>query len=183
MKKIGKKGAPVITNQIAWCLAQLGQPAKALELAQSVLAQLESMGPQFTARGYLVIGTSFLFLGKPQEAISHLERANNTTFASTKSVASFYLAECYPALGDTQKARLAYHQAHEASPNGKFGTRALEHAQRCAPPEQFPQVLASPKRTHQFKRFSSIDPNPPPIPPSVQTPLPLSSSPSSVSHS
>ncbi|SRR5260370_26858814 len=129
MKKIGKKGAPVITNQIAWCLAQLGQPAKALELAQSVLAQLESMGPQFTARGHLVIGTSFLFLGKPQEAISHLERANNTTFASTKSVASFYLAECYSALGDTQKARLAYHQAHEASPNGKFGTRALEHAQ------------------------------------------------------
>ena len=129
MKRIGKKGAPVITNQIAWCLAQLGEPAKALELAQSVLAQLESMGPQFTASGHLVIGTSFLFLGKPEEAVSHLEQVNNTTFASTKSAASFYLGECYSTLGDSQKARLSYQQAHAASPKGKFGIRALEHAQ------------------------------------------------------
>jgi hypothetical protein len=61
MKRIGKKGAPVVTNQISWCLAQLGEPRKALELAQPVLAQLESMGPQFAASGHLVIGTSYLF--------------------------------------------------------------------------------------------------------------------------
>src|SRR5713226_8652849 len=129
MKRIGKKGAPVVTNQIAWCLAQLGEPAKALELAQSVMAQMEGIGPQFTASGHLVIGTSCLFLGKPGEAVSHLEQANNTTFASTKSAASFYLGECYSALGDSQKARLAYQQAHEASPKGKFGIRALEQFQ------------------------------------------------------
>lgn len=129
IKRIGKKGAPAVTNQIAWCLAQLGEPAKALELAQSVLAQLESMGPQFTVSGHLVIGTSYLFLGKHGEAVSHLEQANNTTFASTKSVASFYLGECYTALSDSQKARLAYQRAHEASPKGKFGKRALEHFQ------------------------------------------------------
>ncbi len=129
IKRIRKKGAPAVTNQIAWCLAQLGEPAKALELAQSVLAQLESMGPQFTVSGHLVIGTSYLFLGKHGEAVSHLEQANNTTFASTKSVASFYLGECYTALSDSQKARLAYQQAHEASPKGKFGKRALEHFQ------------------------------------------------------
>ena len=127
MKRIGEKGAPVVTNQIAWCLAQLGEPAKALELAQSVLTQLESMGPQCTASGHLVIGTSCFLLGKHGEAVSHLEQANNTTFASTKSVASFYLGESYAALGDSEKARLAYQQAHEALPRGKFGMRALEH--------------------------------------------------------
>lgn len=58
MKRIGKKGAPVVRNQISWCLAQLGEPAKALELTQSVLSDLESMGPQFTASGHLVLGTS-----------------------------------------------------------------------------------------------------------------------------
>jgi tetratricopeptide (TPR) repeat protein len=129
LKKIGTKGAPVVANQIAWCLAQLGEPAKALELAQSVLAQLESMGPQFTASGHLVIGTACLFLGKPGEAVGHLEQANDTTFASTKSAASFYLGQCYSALGDSQKARLAYQQAHEVSPKGKFGIIALEHLQ------------------------------------------------------
>jgi tetratricopeptide (TPR) repeat protein len=129
MKKIGKKGAPMITNQVAWCLAQLGEPARALELAQSVLPQLEGLGPQFTASGHLVIGTSYLFLGKPGEAVSHLEQTNNSNFASTKSVAWFYLGECYSALGDSQKARLAYQQAHEALPEGKFGIRALEHLQ------------------------------------------------------
>ena len=127
MKRIGKKGAPVVTNQIAWCLAQLGEPANALELAQSVLAQLESMGPQFAASGHLVIGTSYVFIGKHGEAVSHLEQANNTTFVSTKSVASFYLGACYSALGDSEKARLAYQQAHEALPKGRFGMRALEH--------------------------------------------------------
>jgi len=127
MKRIGEKGAPVVTNQIAWCLAQLGEPAKALELAQSVLTQLESMDPQCTASRHLVIGTSCFLLGKHGEAVSHLEQANNTTFASTKSVASFYLGESYAALGDSQKARLAYQQAHETLPRGKFGMRALEH--------------------------------------------------------
>lgn len=58
MKRIGKKGALVARNQIAWCLAQQGEPAKALELTQSVLSDLESMGPQFTASGHLVSGTS-----------------------------------------------------------------------------------------------------------------------------
>jgi tetratricopeptide (TPR) repeat protein len=119
----------VVTNQISWCLAQLGEPAKARELAQSVLAQLESMGPQFAASGHLVIGTSYLFLGKHGEAVGHLELANNTTFAPTKSVASFYLGACYSALGDSQRAQLAYQRAHEALPKGKFGMRALEHLQ------------------------------------------------------
>ena len=129
MTKIGKKGAPVITNQIAWCLAQLGEPTKALELAQSVLTQLESMGPQFTASGHLAIGTSCLLSGKPAEAVTHLEQANNTTFASTKSAASFYLGRVLHRPGNSPKARLAYQQAHEASPRGKFGIRALEHFQ------------------------------------------------------
>ena len=102
---------------------------KALELAQSVLGQLESMGPQFSASGHLAIGTSYLLLGKPAEAVSHLEQANNTTFASTTSAASFYMGECYSALGDSQKARLAYQQAHKTSPRGKFGIKALEHFQ------------------------------------------------------
>lgn len=129
MKRTGKKGAPVVANQIAWCLVQLGEPAKALELTQSVLTQLERMGPPFAASGHLVIGTSSLLLGKPKEAVSHLEQANNTSFASTKSAASFYLGECYSSLGDSQKARLAYQQAYEASPGGKFGIAALEHLQ------------------------------------------------------
>lgn len=129
MKKMGKKAVPVITGQIAWCLAQLGEPSRALELAQSVQAELEILGPQYSGSGHLVIGTSYCLLAKPGEAVSHLELANNTDFASRKSVASFYLGECYSALGDFQKARLAYQQAHEAWPNGKFGITALEHLQ------------------------------------------------------
>jgi hypothetical protein len=64
MKRIGKKGAPVVTNQIAWCLAQLGEPAKALEIAQSVLAQFENMGPQYTANGHLVNWDVVSFFGQ-----------------------------------------------------------------------------------------------------------------------
>jgi hypothetical protein len=82
----------VISNQIAWCLAQLGEPAKALELAQSVLAQLESMGPQFTASGHLVIGASCLFLGMPGEAVSltppEIHAANLQNFISVTSLDS-----------------------------------------------------------------------------------------------
>lgn len=129
MKRIGKKGPPVITNQIAWCLAQLGEPAKALDLVQSVLPQLESMGPEYASSAHLVLGTSFFLLGKPEEAARHLEKAKATTSASRISTVSFYLGESYTKLGNSREAQLAYQEACEALPNGRFGLRSMEHLQ------------------------------------------------------
>lgn len=129
IKKIGKRGAPVITTQIAWCLAQLGEPAKALELAQPVLQQLEFMGPDFACSGHLILGASYFLLGKPDEAVRHLEKAKSTPSRSRKSTVFFYLGESHAALGNIEEARLAYQHAHEALPNGRFGIRALQRIQ------------------------------------------------------
>src|SRR5258708_12857580 len=46
-KKLGKKGAPVIQNQIAWCKTQLGEPARGIEISQAALPHLQSISPAY----------------------------------------------------------------------------------------------------------------------------------------
>ena len=123
--RIGTKGHPVITAQIGWCLAQMGEPGEALELVQPVLQQLESMGPDYASNGNLVLGVCYFLLGKAGEALRYFEKAKSTTSPSRKSTVFFYLGETYTALGDTRAASLAYQRAHEALPSGRFGAKAL----------------------------------------------------------
>lgn len=121
IKRVGKKGAPVITNQMAWCTTQLGKPAEAIALTQSVLPQLESMGPEYSSSAHLVLGTANFLLGKADEALPHLEQAyaSATVSASRKATAAFYLGESYSALDKTADAHLAYQRCAEALPNGR----------------------------------------------------------------
>src|SRR6266481_1661277 len=56
--KLPKNAAPVVENQIAWCQMNLGKPGKGMQIAQSVLPQLERMGPDYGSSGHLVLGTA-----------------------------------------------------------------------------------------------------------------------------
>lgn len=126
MKRIGKKGAPVITSQIAWCMAQLGEPAKALELMRPVLPQLLPMGQDFSCHAHLVLGVCEFLIGRPSEALPHLEQAYTSTIMSRTATAAYYLGECHSALRNTAAARLDFQHAHRRLPNGRFGIRAME---------------------------------------------------------
>ena len=126
IRRIGKKWAPIVTTQIAWCLTQLGEPGKALELVQPLKHQLESMGPESGCYGHLVLGVAHFLLGDSNEAVRYLEKANSTTSPSRKSTVLLYLGESYAALGNAEGARLAYQHAHEALPTGRFGITAME---------------------------------------------------------
>jgi tetratricopeptide (TPR) repeat protein len=128
IKRMPKKALPVITSQMAWCMAQMGEPAKAITLAQTVFPQMESMGPDYSSSANLVQGVCEFLLGRPLDAIPHLEKAySKASGASRKATAAFYLGESYSALGKATESRLAYQQSHQALPNGRFGIRALEH--------------------------------------------------------
>jgi tetratricopeptide (TPR) repeat protein len=126
IKRIGEKSSPVITNQMAWCTAQLGEPGAAIVLTQSVLPKLESMGPEYSSSAHLVLGTANFLLGKVSDAVPHLEQAyaTATASASRKSTAAFYLGESYSAQGKSTEAHLAYRRAVETLPNGRYGKRA-----------------------------------------------------------
>jgi len=127
-KKLGRKGAPVIENQVAFCKAQLGEPAKAIEISQAILPRLESMGPDYGSSAYLVLGTANFLLGRLSDAVPHLEKAytTSTDVPTRKAIAAFYLGEAFSALGKPADAREAYQHAQDALPNGRFGLRALE---------------------------------------------------------
>ena len=127
-KKLGKKGAPVIQNQIAWCKTQLGEPARGIEISQAALPQLESMGPAYFSSAHLVLGAANFLLSRPSEAVPHLEKAftTSTDAPTRKATAAFYLGEAFSALGKREDAREAYQHAQEALPNGKSGMRAAE---------------------------------------------------------
>lgn len=128
MRKLGEKGSTVVRSQIAWCTAQLGDPAKAADLIHSVLPQMETMGPDYLASAHLALGLSNLLMGKAAEAVPHLETAYTAASAHTsrKATAAFYLGESYAALGNPSEARRAYQDAITALPNGRSGIKALE---------------------------------------------------------
>lgn len=133
IKRIGKKGAPVITSQIAWCMAQLGEPAKAKDLTQSVLPQLLGMERDYACHVHLVLGVCEFLLGRPSEAVPHLKEAYTSAIMSRKATAAYYLGESHSALHNTAFARLDYQQAHRALPNGRFGIRAMERLSQIEP--------------------------------------------------
>jgi tetratricopeptide (TPR) repeat protein len=130
-KKLGKRGAPVIENQIAWCYAHLGEPGKAMNISQSALSKLETMGPDYFSSAHMVLGVAKFLVSKPSEAVPHLEKAYITSAdaSSRRATAAFYLGEAFSALGKPVEARKAYQNAYEALPNGRFGQRAFERLQ------------------------------------------------------
>jgi len=127
-KKLSKRNAAVIQNQIAWCTLHLDEPTKAIEIAQSVLPQLESLGPAYGSSGHLVLGAANFLLGRHTEAVSHLEKAyaGSTDSPSRKSTAAFYLGGSLSALCKHNDAREAFQHAYEALPSGRYGIRASE---------------------------------------------------------
>jgi tetratricopeptide (TPR) repeat protein len=126
--KLAKNAAPVVENQIAWCRMHLGEPDKGMQIAQSVLSQLESMGPDYGSSGHLVLGTANFLLSKPSEALPHLEKTylSSAHLPVMKATAAFYLGESFSALGKIEDARKWYRHALDALPNCKFGMRASE---------------------------------------------------------
>jgi tetratricopeptide (TPR) repeat protein len=126
--KLGKKGRPVVENQIACCKAHLGEPARAVEISRAALPRLESMGPDCSASGHLVLGTANFLSGRCSEAVPDLQQAcaASAEVPSRRAIAAFYLGEAFSALGRSTEAQKAYRNAHEALPTGRFGLRALE---------------------------------------------------------
>jgi len=128
MQKLGEKGSTVVKSQIAWCTAQLGEPAKAADMMHAVLPQMETMGPDYMASAHLALGASNFLMGNAAEAVPHLETADTsaTSHTSRKATAAFYLGESYSALRNPSEARRAYQNAIEALLNGRSGIRAWE---------------------------------------------------------
>lgn len=126
--KLPKNSTPVVDNQIAWCQMQLGEPEKGMQLAQSVLPQLETMGPDYGSSGHLVLGTANFLLKKPSAALPHLEKTyvSSAHIPAMNATAAFYLGEVFSALGKPEDAREAYRNAQQTLPNSKFGMRASE---------------------------------------------------------
>jgi tetratricopeptide (TPR) repeat protein len=126
-RKLPKNAGPVIDNQIAWCLIQLGEPQKGIQIAQSVLPQLETMGSNYGASGHEVLGVGNLLVGNAFDAVPDLEKSHATSeLPALKACSAFYLGEAFSALKKTDDARAAYRRAYDALPNSKFGVRASE---------------------------------------------------------
>lgn len=125
--RLPKGAGPLIDNQIAWCLIQLGEPQKGMQIAQICLPHLEKMGSNFGASAHEVVGVGNLLVGNALEAVPHLEKSYAASeLPAMKACAAFYLGEAFLALKKAADARTAYQHAYEALPNSKFGVRASE---------------------------------------------------------
>ena len=117
--------------QMAWCQVNLGQAADGVEVARSVLGDLEKIGPEFLSSGHLVIGVGLLSLGRPADAVPHLQAARaHSSSASRQSAADFYLGEAIHATGDVRSALEYYALAVKALPTGRYGVKASQQLQQ-----------------------------------------------------
>lgn len=128
LDKVARNAAPMVQNQIAWCHMQLGDPEKGLQLAQSALTGVEKMGPDYGLSGHAVVGIGYFLLGRPMEAVPHLETAyaGSAHLPGIRASAALYLGESLSALGRREQAKEAYQRAQGALPNSKDGMRAAE---------------------------------------------------------
>jgi hypothetical protein len=118
-------------NNVAWCMAHVGQAAAAVTLAQSTIAA--ATGAQ-VAYCHGTLGVALLFDDRPAKAVRSLEQSIALGGGSPTSQAcrSYYLGEAFVALRRPHDARAAWERAVVLAPQSRWARRANERL--LAPP-------------------------------------------------
>lgn len=109
-----------------------GKYREAMEIFQymyTIADQLKE--PTWLAHALLTVGTELERAGQKKEAVEHLERARDLSFATSKNVAAYvhaYLARCYGSIQDADRFERAINTARNlAPPNYGDGTDFIYH--------------------------------------------------------
>jgi tetratricopeptide (TPR) repeat protein len=128
----GRSG-PMLRNNAAWCLAMMGDLARAIPLAEQALATAPSAGRGFSS-SLGTLGVALTLAGRHDEAIRRIEEALRIGGSPrAQSIRAFYLGEAWAAKGDQTRARAAYERSMRERPEGRWATRAREQLAKMVP--------------------------------------------------
>jgi tetratricopeptide (TPR) repeat protein len=112
---------------LGWAYSFLGRYEEAIAECERAIA----LDPEF-GNPYNDIGAYLIELGRPQDAIPHLEQAIKAKRYDCYHYAHFNLGRIYEELGDLTMARDCYQRALELAPGYHLAHRALRHVERAA---------------------------------------------------
>ncbi|HJZ87469.1 MAG TPA: tetratricopeptide repeat protein [Polyangia bacterium] len=128
---LGEAQLPTVMNNLAWCMAHLGEADRAIELARTALARAEGRPPGHIAYLLGTLGVAQVLAGQPAEAVEVLQKALGKGAGQPRpqAIRAYYLGEALRALGRSAEAQAAYERAVAEAPHSTYARRARERLQ------------------------------------------------------
>src|SRR5262245_10396437 len=114
---LGEEALPTIQNNLAWCMAQLGETERAIELARAAVGRAEGQSASTVANLLGTLGMCYVQAGRAEEAVPILQKAlgrgaqANPPQPHGQAIRAYYLGEALAALGRTGEAADAWRRA------------------------------------------------------------------------
>jgi len=124
-----KKSLPLLQNNIAWCLVELGEdPARALALAsESATWARQQRNRKLLAVCLGTLGAAQLRNGLQDAAIGNLREALTLQDArAQRGAVLYYLGEALRRAGRAEEARKSYEDSRRFDPDGRHGNLSRE---------------------------------------------------------
>jgi tetratricopeptide (TPR) repeat protein len=132
---LGEEALPTIQNNLAFCMAHLGEPERAIDLARAAIARGEGQSDAMMANLLGTLGVCQVRAGKAEEAIPVLQKAlgrgaqAQPVQRSAQALRAYFLGEALAAAGRAADADQAFARAEQEAPGTRYARRAQEKRQ------------------------------------------------------
>ena len=129
---LGEESLPTIQNNLAYCMAHLGEAERAIELARAAVGRAEGQSPAMVANLLGTLGVCQLLAGHADEAVPILQKAlgrgaqGQPVQRHAQAIRAYYLGEALAKVGRAQEANDAWERAVKEAPQTRYGRRAQE---------------------------------------------------------
>jgi tetratricopeptide (TPR) repeat protein len=129
---LGEDSLPTIQNNLAYCMAHLGEAERAIELAHAAVGRAEGASASTIANLLGTLGICQLLAGHAEEAIPILQKAlgrgaqGQPVQRHAQAIRAYYLGEALAKAGRTAEANEAWGRAVKEAPQTRYGRRAQE---------------------------------------------------------
>jgi tetratricopeptide (TPR) repeat protein len=129
---LGEDSLPTIQNNLAYCMAHLGEAERAIELARAAVGRAEGQSPAQVANMLGTLGICQLLAGHADEAVPVLQKAlgrgtqGQPVQRHAQAIRAYYLGEALAKLGRAAEANEAWERAVKEAPQTRYGRRAQE---------------------------------------------------------
>jgi hypothetical protein len=130
--QVSGRYAPFLLNNAAWCLALMGEGARAIPLAERAVG--EKTYRTRLDRFLGTLGTALSVAGRHDEAVPRLEDAMRLGGKPrVQAVRAYFLGLSVLARGDTTRAREMFERTVRDAPGTRWASRATERLASMVP--------------------------------------------------
>ena len=129
---LGEDALPTIQNNLAYCMAHLGEAERGTELARAAVGRADGQGAATVANMLGTLGVCQLFAGHAEEAVTALQKALGRGAQAqpvqrhAQAIRAYYLGEALAKLGRSADANEAWERAVKEAPQTRWAKRAQE---------------------------------------------------------